>query len=399
MAQYILFTILVVLTPFILVTRYLQGVVHILSHFGFTLFDIEIPYILAAVVVGLIALAIWQGRKLTRRRIVGLFVVFALLFISHQVMDIYLGMSFFDLQQNWHYFAYGAYAFFFFRAFNARNMPMNKMILTSFFSAVSMSLFDETFQFFMSDRVFDLSDIAKDTIGVYCGIILLLFVTETYGTIKLKRRSFAQRKFKEYLRNPLSALVLLGVLTLSFVLVSPLLTEHGYWYFCLIICLGLFSAIMLIIHFSQFRFIRITLISIGLALILLLSGSIFINFNKNITYNAYALTVYKGIPLPFFDIIIYPNGVFHLIDKKHHFRSRDQNFLLGQGADILLIGSGSDSKGGKGFEKGVGTHFIYNRLTLKGTQVIILPTPDACRKYNELKKAGKSVLFVIHNTC
>ena len=39
--QYILFTILVVLTPFVVVTKYLQGVVQIVSHLSFTLFDVE----------------------------------------------------------------------------------------------------------------------------------------------------------------------------------------------------------------------------------------------------------------------------------------------------------------------------------------------------------------------
>jgi len=399
MVQYILFTILVVLTPFIVVTRYLQGMVNILSHLSFTLFGLNIPYILIAVGVGLIGLAFWQVRHLTWRRIAGIFIVIALIFISHQSMDLYLGMSFFDLQQNWHYAAYGAYAFFFFRAFNARNMPKNKMILIALSSAVLMSLFDETFQYFMSDRVFDISDIAKDALGVYCGLILVLFVTESYGTIKLTRQSITQRRLKGYLRNPLSALVLVGALALSFILISPLLTEHEYWHFCLLACFGLFFIVMLIIHLFQFRLFKTAFISLGLAVMLLLSGSYAVNSSRNITYNSYGLTIYKGIPLPFFDIIIYPNGSFRLVDKKHYFRVQDKNYFLKQGADIILVGSGAEGKGGKGFDEGVGTHFIFNKYTLKGAQVIILPTPDACRKYNKLKKAGKSVLFVLHNTC
>ena len=399
MTQYILFTILVVLTPFIVVTRYVQGVVHILSHLSFTLYGINIPYLVIIAVVGLIILIVWQGRNLTRRRITGILVFIALIFISHQSMDLYSEMSFFDLQQNWHYIAYGAYAFFFFRAFNARNMSKNRMILFSYLSAILMSLFDETFQFYMSDRVFDISDIVKDALGVYCGLILVLFVTETYGTIDLKNRSFARRKLKDYLHDPLSVLVLVGALTLSSVLVSPLLTEYENWHFCLLSCFGLFLVVILIIYLWQFKFLRITIISTALMLILLLSGSIVINLHKNITYNAYGLTVYKGVPIPFFDIIIYPNGFFRLVDKKHHFRLQDKRYFLKQGPDILLIGSGSKGRGGRGFDEGIGTHFFYNRYNLKGTQVIILPTPEACRKYNQLKEAGKSVLFVIHNTC
>ncbi len=109
------------------------------------------------------------------------------------------------------------------------------------------------------------------------------------------------------------------------------------------------------------------------------------------------MVVYKGIPIPFFDFIIYPNGWVKLIDKKKHFRSTDKDYLLKQRPDILILGAGSDGSGGKGFEQGIGTHFIFNKYTLKGTQVIILPTPNACEKFNDLKKDGKSVLLVVHN--
>ncbi len=399
MAQYILFTILVVLTPFVVVTRYLQGVAHIVSHLSFPLFGVKIPYVLVIAAAGIAVLFIWQYKNLTRRKIAGLFAIALIIFISHQMMDLYLQMSFFDLQQNWHYMAYGAYAFFFFRAFNARKMPKNKMILYTFFSAVLISLFDETFQFFMSDRVFDISDIVKDALGVYCGLIVVLFVTETYGTLDLKNRSITQRKPADYFKDPFSALIVLGVLTISSMLVSPLLTDHANWFSCLAGCLFLFLAVMIVIHFSQFRFFRRTFIGAVIVILLLLAGSFVLNFNKAITYNTYGLAVYKGIPIPFFDAIIYPDGFFRLVDKKHRFSARDQKYFLKSGADILLIGSGSEGKGGKGFDIDIGSTFIFNPETLRGVQVIILPTPEACEKYNQLKSDGKSVLFVIHNTC
>lgn len=399
MAQYILYTILVVLTPFIVVTRYVQGVAHILSHLSFPLLGIEVPYVLIIAVAGLAALVIWQRKTISRRSTIAFVAIVVLIFISHQTMDLYLDMSFFDLQQNWHYFAYGIYAFFFFRAFNTGNVPQNKMILYTYFSAVSISVFDEAFQFFLSNRVFDISDIAKDSLGVYCGLILVLFVTETYGVINLKSHTITQRKLSDYLKDPFSALVMLGVLSLSFVLVSPLLTEHSNWHYCLLGSLALFLAFMLVIHLLQFRLFRIAFISIFLALVVLLAGSVISNFDKNITHNTYALTVYKGIPIPFFDMIIYPDGSFHLADKKHRFNEKDRMYFLKQNADILLIGSGWEGRGGKGFDVTMGTYFTFNSTTFEGVQVIILPTPEACQKYNQLKEAGKSVLFVIHNTC
>ncbi|MBL7190988.1 VanZ family protein [bacterium] len=399
LAQYILFAILVVLTPFIVVTRYLQGVVHLVSHLSFSVFGIEVPYVLMAAGAGLIVMIVWQAKNINRRRITAIIISLLLILFAHNTMDVYLDMSFFDLQQNWHYFAYGAYAFYFFRAFNVRKMPKNKMILYSFLSAMGMSLFDETFQFFMSDRVFDISDITKDALGVYIGIILVLFVTETYGAIDLKKHSAVHREIKNYLSEPLSTLILLGVLTISFVIISPLLTEHEYWHMVLIGGFSLFAFFMVIIHLSQFKTARFVMIA---AVILLTSGlavSYAINSKKNITFNAHGLTIYKGLPLPFFDIIIYPNSCFHLIDKKHFFRPQDKKYLQKQEPDIILIGSGSMGKGGKGFDVETGTYFMFNHFTMKGTQLIILPTPEACEKFNELKKAGKSVLFVIHNTC
>ena len=399
MVQYGLFTILVVLTPFIVVTRYLQGVFHLLSHAGFTVFGFRIPIVPLAAGIILAGLIVWQVRNLTRRKIAGLLVILGFIFISQQTMDAYLGMSFFDLQQNWHYFAYGAYTFFFFRAFHARRMPMNRMILWAFTSAIMMSLFDETFQFFMSQRVFDISDIAKDGLGVFCGLIIVLFVTETYGTVDFTLQSVPQRKLRDYFRAPRSALVMTGALTLSAILISPLLTDHENWDLSLLGIFGLFILIMLIVHLAQFRLARKSLVILGVVIVLSLSVSVALNFRKNIVHNAYGITVYRGIPLPFFDIAIYPNGLFRLVDKKHHFRPRDKEYFLEQAPDILLIGSGSRGIGGKGFEQGTGTHFIFNRFTLRGTQVIILPTPEACRKYNQLKGDGKKVLFIIHNTC
>jgi hypothetical protein len=314
-------------------------------------------------------------------------------------MDIYLEMSFFDLQQNWHYLAYGAYAFFFFRAFNARNMSKNKMVLYTYLSAIGMSIFDETFQFFMSDRVFDISDITKDSLGVYCGLILVLFVTQTYGSLNLKEHSVYHQRLKDYFQDPLSLLVAEGVLTISFILISPLLTAHENIIHSLVGGFTLFVFVMLLIHLSQFRRVRFVILGIILLVILSLSASAIRNKDKNISHHQFGLTIYRGLPVPFFDFIIYPDGSFHLADKKHFFNTRDKDFLLRAEPDILLIGSGSQSKGGKGFDLAVGTYFIFNQFTMKGTQIIILPTPEACEQYNNLKKAGKDVLFVVHNTC
>jgi hypothetical protein len=162
---------------------------------------------------------------------------------------------------------------------------------------------------------------------------------------------------------------------------------------------GLFLLALLTIHLMQFKILRYMIISLIAVTLLGLTVSFIINNDKNITYNDHGLTVYKGIPIPFYDIIIYPDGSCHLADKKHFFRPLDVKYFKLQQPDILLIASGSEGRGGKGFDIEEGTYFIINNISLKNMQVIILPTPDACEKFNELKKLKKSVMFVIHNTC
>jgi len=397
--QYILFAILVVLTPFIVVTKYLQGMVHVLSHFSFNILGFEIPIVLALAVISVIFLAIKYLKQLSIRKLSAILFVCIMIFTAHRVQDVLLDMSFFDLQQNWHYIAYGVYVFFFFRAFNVRAMPKSKMILYSYASALIMSGFDETFQFFLSNRVFDISDITKDAWGAIAGLILVFFVTETYGTIKLKNLKWWKSSVKEYFVDPATTLLFVFSLTLTFLFISPLLTEHGQWLTLCIIGFGTFALSALLYHFSQHLKFRKILLTLFVILIIGLTTSFVFNHDKNITYSSHGMTVYKGIPIPFFDIMIYPDGRMWLLDKKHHYGSQDKKYFFKQEPDILLIGSGYDNKGGKGFNISEGTEFIFNTYTSKGTQLIILPTPEANKKFNELRSSGKKVMFVIHTTC
>ncbi len=397
--QYVLFTGLVVATPFIVVTKYLQNAVYLASHFSFHLFGFEVPLILSVATSLCLILIIRYFRRITLKRAAALIFIGGMLALSHSAMDLYLDMSFFDLQQNWHYLAYGAYGFFFFRAFGSRGWPQAKMIGSCFASAVFISTFDETFQLFFSGRVFDISDITKDAWGVLMALILMFFVLETHGTIALKISRFRQRRFRDYFRHPETMLAMLFTLTLIFVLVSPLLTEHSQALPLLGIAFGVFALIWLGVHFTRNRIFRIVLSAFLLVAALSLAVSYALHRRADITYAAYGMTVYRGIPIPFFDAIFFPDGGFRLTDKKHHFRSHDIRYFLSQKTDILLVGSGWRGAGGKGFEVPEGVYFKYNEFTTRGTQVIILPTPEACKKFNDLKKEGKKVLFILHSTC
>jgi hypothetical protein len=96
--------------------------------------------------------------------------------------------------------------------------------------------------------------------------------------------------------------------------------------------------------------------------------------------------------------MIYSNGSFRLVDKKHFFNQRDRDFLMKQKSDIIMIGSGSDGLGGKGFSDPQHL-FLFNKWSGTGTQVIIQRNSEAIQTFNRLKSEKKNVLFVIHNTC
>ncbi len=399
MVQYILFAILVVATPFVVVTKFLQGAVHNISHFSFSLFGHSIPLIAFCVIVGFTAILIWQRRQITTRRVAGSLFVVGMMAISMYVQDLYGGMSIYDLQNNWHYITYGTYVFFFFRAHNLRNMPINKRVLYSFGSAFLMSTFDEVFQFFLSNRIFDVSDIAKDAWGCTMGLIVIFFVSETYGRIRLKGARIWKRRLKDYFRDPLTALMIVFIFAFLLVIESPLITDHQYIFLSFAIAIVLSIIVFAVIHFTQFKPFRIAFFSVVVLCVLLLVGSMIRNRGGNITHSSYGLVVYEGIPVPFYDLLIYPNGLPRLVDKKHFFNNIDKMFLLGKEPSILLMGSGWLGKGAKGFKKERGTYLLFNSLTNSVTQIIILETPLACRLYNRLRSEGKKVLFVIHTTC
>ena len=399
MIQMLMFGFLVVMTPFVVVVRYLQGAVHTISHLKFSLFGLELPIIASLIVAGLIAFLIWQRAKIDKTRIIACLIIIGMVAVSQNVQDLYGDMSVYDLQRNWHYIAYSGFVFFFFQAFYVRGMPLAKMIILSFLIAIGMSIFDETFQFFMSNRIFDISDIAKDSWGAVTGLILVLFVAQKWGTIKFREHTFWQKRFVDYGRDPLGAFTIVGVTSWMSISISPLLTDEVYIIPLTLTIIGCSIAGVLLIHLLQFKKVRMVIISIAVLIAIGLTGSFIINKGKNITHVSNRLIVYNGIPYPFYDLMIYPSGLCRFVDKKHFFNGQDQQFFAKQkNADILIIGSGFEGVGGKGYRVNEGTMFIFNEYSKRASQIIILKTPDAVKVYNRLRKVGKNVLFVIHIT-
>ena len=398
MVQYILFTLLVIATPFVVVTKFLQGAVYTVSHLSFPLFGFRLPILGTVLVLLFLSFLIWQRKNITPRRLAGALIVIIMIAFGQWVQDFYCGMAVYDLQRNWHYAAYAAYIFMFFRTFHMRGLSLSKLILFSFISAVCLSTIDEFFQFHMSDRVFDVSDIAKDSWGAMMGLGLVLFVSETYGTIKFDRCSIFQRKVQGYIKDPLAVLTMVGLFSFIVLTISPLLTEYQYIGIFLLVVLGCFILTMLVIHLCRSPILRWGfLISAGL-IVILLTGSVLIHRDENVRFIGGNLIVYKGLPVPFFDILIHTNGMPRLVDKKEIFNKQDQKLLLDHEPDILLIGSGSEGQGGKGFQIVEGTSFVYNQETRAGMQVIVQRSLNACETFNRLKRQGKRVLLVWHNS-
>jgi hypothetical protein len=188
-------------------------------------------------------------------------------------------------------------------------------------------------------------------------------------------------------------------MALLFLCCASLLTESQHVLTILLLTLPAFAVVFALIHLSRFRWGGRTIVGILAVAAIALGTSCVRHRNDGITTNRFGLTVYDGIPIPFFDLMVFPNGRFRLVDKKHFFNSRDRSFFNHKGADIILIGSGYSGAGGKGFPQTKGSRFLFNPVTSRGVQVIILDSAEACRRYNILKGQGKNVLFVLHTTC
>jgi hypothetical protein len=395
----VMYSMLLVATPFLMLRNFLQPNIARLSRFSFGIAGTDVPIILVVAAVLLIGGLILFRAHLTRLRILAGVIVVAMNAMAQQITDYYFDHEFYDLQQNWHYFAYATFAIMAYRDLAPRGIRPARIMLITFLLGVSFSTFDEAFQLGMSGRIFDMGDIAKDAWGTLMGIALLYVGGTEPKDLRDHRKQLRQPTWRGYFQNPLSLLVLLVVLGLLFLCFASLLEDRAYWLLIVLLTIGSFAVIFLLFHLSQRKPVRYAALAILLAAVLTQSYY-FVRYRaEQIVHNRFGLTVYKGIPIPFFDVMIFPNGAFRPVAKKHFFSLRDQRFFLKQQTDIILIGSGAEGLGGRGFPQDVVSQFLYNPYTQRGTQVIILETPKACELFNRLKREQKSVLFILHNTC
>jgi len=390
---------LLVATPFVLLQSFVVDAIGKASRSTFTLGSVELPIVGSLAIVFLVILIILIRNRLTWPRAISALVALLMIALAQQITDYYFGHKFYDLQQNWHYIAYGIFAYMAYRDLARRNVSTTKIILITYFAALLLSTFDEAFQMFLSSRVFDLGDIGKDLWGTLIGIILINLLTKEPEELLKDCRQLRFQSLREYLKHPFGLLIHMFAFALLLLSISSLLSDARHAFLVAVLTPATFAVYFMVFHMSQFRRIKHVMIAI---LLLFVAGqlySIVTYHSENVVYKQYGLTVYKGVPVVFFDILVFPDGTFRLVDKKHEFNLRDRDFLLRHKPDILLIGSGWHGQGGRGFPGGSDVQFLYNRFSKKGTQLIILKTPEACDVFNRLKQEGKNVLFVLHNTC
>ena len=393
----LLYSLLLILTPFILLKNYLQELIGTLSNAHISIGNIILPYSLI-IVAALIVFLVIKTQKHLHKRIVLCWIAVAIFwFIGRQTSDYYLNHEFYDLQSNWHYIAYGLYVLVAYNSLNHKYPQKAKLIWIIYLQALFISSIDEIIQIFLSNRVFDMSDIAKDLWGTMAGIVLI-FIGYKNSEIFKKPFKISELKLLGYFTNPWSTIVLLTIWSYLFLVVSSLLSEAKYIPNIIIISITLFLFVFLAIHKSYTKTgKRFILIALG-TLLMILSISFAFNYKENINLKSPGLVVYKGLPLPYFDIMFFEDGGFRFVDKKTNFTQSDILHFFKKTSNILLIGTDNLASGKKGFPENLESQFMYNIKKKKVIQVIILPTAKACSTYNRLKKEGKEVTFVLHNT-
>ncbi len=390
-----LYSLLLIVTPFLMLMNYLQEAIGSISRAHFILIGAEIPYVVMLATLGLVAVIAFTIRKINTKKLFGIALVVVLLIAGQKISDYYFNHKFYDLQHNWHYIAYGIFAYLAYLKFSDKQLPPEKIILRTFLYAFCISLFDEVIQVYISNRVFDLSDVGKDMWGVLVGQCFVQFVL--LNGVFMKPVAIRQKKLSNYVKQPFTLLFHQAVFTLVLLQVSSTLSDAALWPYVFLIAIPAYLIIWLGIHAGNQLVMRWLLRFVFAFLLVYVTYAQF-SGNAPVKRITDSVIVYKGIPFVYFDLMIYQNGSFRIVDKKTSFNMRDKQKIHHIDPGILLIGTGSKSQGGKGFNEQKLFEFNANYFHSKIFQVIRLPNKDAIKTYNRLIRENKQVLFIIHNS-
>ncbi|PLX03894.1 MAG: hypothetical protein C0595_05280 [Marinilabiliales bacterium] len=392
----LLYILLLIATPFLLLQNYLQSALGQLSDYTYKIGNIDMPITLTVAIAIVLVTLYFTLKKINYFRFISWLIIILLFWIGQKTTDFYFNHKFYELQYNWHYFAYSIFAFINYRWLKAKNRPDYRIILLTFISALEISTLDELIQMPLSNRIFDLGDVSKDLWGTMICLFFIYFVLENGKIIKTKW-NVRQKIIKDYFKSPVSLFMFLFVLSYIFMFVSSILTDTDYILQSIIFTLIIFSFIAFAVHISQFKKLGYILISLIFIFFFSLGFSIIKNFNKDITYSHGNILVYKGIPIVYFDVLIYPNGLFRLVDKKTTFNLRDQQTILAKSENIIIVSSGKNGEGAHGFTSRENVHFVFDKNKMKGIQIIPQKNEMAVSTFNRLKTEGKRPLLIYHN--
>ena len=390
----ILYSLLLVATPFLMLQNYMQSSIGVLGRSSFSIATINVPYVLLIAIIFLLVIITLSWRYINKVRIVGFVTIFLMLMLGQHTSDYYFNHVFYDLQYNWHFIAYSIFSYLAYRYFKERNFSSEVIIRNTFIIALALSSFDEIVQVFISNRVFDMSDIAKDIWGCVIGQIFVQVLL--LNAINFKIYRVRVDSLKNYSKHPFVLLVHQAILAYVFLYISSILTDPNYWVQVILFSLITYFIVLFIIHLGQTKISRWV---IRVAVILISFWILFavVKDKKHISVVSNNIMVYNGIPIYYFDVMVYPNGRFRLVDKKAVFRSRDKLKLDDMGADIILIATGSDNTGGKGFNDQVITELKYSISYKEVYQIIKLRNNEAVKLFNKLNREDKEVLLIFHN--
>ena len=392
----ILYAFLLMITPFLFLRNYLQDAIGTLSSWSVELGVMNIPVVFSLFLLGVAVVCIIFRKHFTWQKVIVWIVAVVLWALGQKSTDHYLNIEFYGLQNNWHYIAYGIFAYIAYPLFASKKKSQAETILLTYLLAMVISVFDETVQNFISNRVFDISDIAKDLWGVSIGLMVLNFIfCEPVKRMTVTKISLP--KLRDYLKNPFPLLVLLFVFTYVLLAVSSLLSDVKYApqaIFISFLCFGFVFFVIVKTHSKKGKAIALVM---GAILFIVQTTSFIINRNKNIHYCSNHLVMYNGWVIPYFDFMVKENGMIKLMDKKKHFNQTDKICLFGYASNILIIGTGQEAIEDIGFPEKIPAQFMFCPIAKKPIQIINQTTQEACESYNRIKKDDKQVTLLIHN--
>jgi VanZ family protein len=374
--------------------NYLQSAIGIAGRAAVHIGTISIPYTVIFAVLCLVTAGVAARKFFNKTRLIGVVVVFALWVFGLQTSDYYFNHEFYDLQYNWHFIAYGIFSYLAYRRFKERSISPVKIILYTFFIALAISSFDEIVQVFISNRVFDMSDIAKDMWGCIIGQVFVQVLL--LNAINFKVYQIRLSRVKSYLKHPFVLLVHQAILAYIFLYISSLLSDARYWGEVIVFTVFFYFVVFYVIHIGKTKIIRWIIRAIILLIFIWIASAV-LSPKKHVTILSDHVVVYNGIPIYYFDVLIYSDGRFRLVDKKDFFKGRDKLKLDDFDTDIVLLGTGSKGDGGLGYNAQLVTEMRYSIHRGEVYQIIKLKNKEAVERYNKLTRDGKKVVFIIHN--